>query len=425
MKLNYKRTFFIGLAFLSICAFWQLYDNIVPLILSEHFNLNETWTGVIMALDNVVALFLLPFFGTLSDKTHTRLGKRTPFILTGTIISVIVMVLLPIFTNMNSFVPFVISLGVLLISMGIYRSPAVALMPDLTPKPLRSKANAVINLMGALGGIITLLFISVLIPKTSLPDYTMVFIAVGILMLVSVTVLVLTINENRLAKEIHIDDEDDADEAELSTADGKMDKAVKKSLIFILLSVFLWYTAYNAVTTAFSRYARNVWGLEGGGFANCLLVATGAAVISYIPFGFIAGKFGRKKTILLSIVFTLISYGAACLFTEFSSWMYVLFAIIGIGWAGINVNSYPMVVEMSKGSDIGKYTGLYYTFSMAAQVFTPIFSGFLFEKFSFKILFPYAVFFSVIAFITMSMVKHGDSKPIKKESALEHFDFDD
>lgn len=425
MKLNYKRTFFIGLAFLSICAFWQLYDNIVPLILSEHFNLNETWTGVIMALDNVIALFLLPFFGTISDKTHTRLGKRTPFILTGTVVSVIVMVLLPIFTNAHHFVPFVISLGILLISMGTYRSPAVALMPDLTPKPLRSKANAVINLMGALGGIITLLFISILIPKTNLPDYTMVFIAVGILMLVSIALLMLTINENKLAKEINIDDDDDNDGDTQAAANGKMDKSVKKSLIFILLSVFLWYTAYNAVTTAFSRYAKIVWGLEGGSFANCLLVATGVAIVSYIPFGILTGKLGRKKTIMVSIVLTLIAYGTACFFTEFSSWMFILFGIIGIGWAGINVNSYPMVVEMSKGSDIGKYTGLYYTFSMAAQVFTPIFSGFLFETFSFKILFPYAVFFSVIALITMSMVKHGDSKPIKKESALEHFDFDD
>ncbi len=427
MKLNYKRTFFIGLAFLSICAFWQLYDNIVPLILSENFKLNETWTGVIMALDNVIALFMLPFFGSLSDKTHTRLGKRTPYILGGTIVAVVLMVLLPIFTNIGSFVLFVAALALLLIAMGTYRSPAVALMPDLTEKPLRSKANAVINLMGAVGGVITLGFISLLIKKEDLPDYTVVFVAVAAVMIVSVVVLLFTINENKLAKEIKIDDDEDdeQDAKEESGTKVPMAKDVKRSLIFILLSVFLWYTAYNAVTTAFSRYAKKVWHLEGGGFANCLMVATVAAVISYIPFGIIASKFGRKKTILFSVLLTIIAYGSACLFMDFSNWMFILFAVIGIGWAGINVNSYPMVVEMSKGSDIGKYTGFYYTFSMAAQVFTPIFSGFLFEQISFKVLFPYAVAFSVLAFITMSLVKHGDSKPIKKESALENFDFDD
>lgn len=427
MKLNYKRTFLVGLAFLSICAFWQLYDNIVPLILDNKFHLSKTLTGAIMALDNVVALFLLPFFGSLSDKTHTVIGKRSPYIFGGTVGAIIIMSLIPLFTNMGHFPFFVISLGLLLIAMGTYRSPAVAMMPDLTPKPLRSKANAVINLMGAVGGIITLGFIKFLSPSNGGTDYTALFVAVAVLMGISIIVMLITIDENKLAKDIDLQDNKSEDEEnkQESGEKKKMDKAVFRSLVFILLSVFLWFTAYNAVTTAFSRYAESVWGLKNGGFANCLLVATGAAVISYIPFGIIASKVGRKKTILFSVILTIIAYGSACLFTNYSSWMYILFAIIGIGWAGINVNSYPMVVEMSKGSDVGKYTGLYYTFSMAAQVFTPIFSGFLFDVWSYKVLFPYAVVFSVLAFCTMLMVKHGDSRPEKKQSALENFDFDD
>ena len=169
IKLNYKRTFTVGLAFMSICAFWQLYDNVIPLILKNTFNLSDTWSGVIMALDNVIALFLLPILGALSDKRQTRIGRRMPFILAGTAIAVVLMVLLPIFDNRyyesaseGMFIGFLVVLGLLLISMALYRSPAVALMPDVTPKPLRSKGNAIINLMGAVGGILYLIISSVM-----------------------------------------------------------------------------------------------------------------------------------------------------------------------------------------------------------------------------------------------------------------------
>ena len=163
MKLNYKRTFIVGLAFLSICAFWQMYDNVIPLILTNTFHLNETYSGAIMAADNILALILLPLFGSLSDKTNTKIGKRMPYILFGTGLAIILMNILPILDNgyfaspsNGKLVGFVVVLGLLLIAMGTYRSPAVALMPDVTPKPLRSKANAIINLMGAVGGIIYL-----------------------------------------------------------------------------------------------------------------------------------------------------------------------------------------------------------------------------------------------------------------------------
>ena len=200
---------------------------------------------------------------------------------------------------------------------------------------------------------------------------------------------------------------------------------MKRSLILLLLSIFFWFTAYNAVTTAWSRYATVVWELKDGGYANCLLVATLAAVAAYIPIGFISSKIGRKKTILGGVVLMTVCYFIAALLPDYYSWLYGLFAVIGIGWAAINVNSYPMVVEMAKAGDIGKYTGTYYTFSMAAQVFTPIFSGFLLEHISYRTLFPYAVVFSALAFVTMSQVRHGDSRPLAKKSALEHFDVDD
>lgn len=415
MKLNYGRTFLIGLAFLSISAFWQIYDNIIPLILVNTFEIGDTLTGGIMALDNVLALFLLPLFGAFSDRVNTKLGKRTPFIIVGTVIAVSFMMILPLADQMKNFPLFFVSLGVVLLAMSTYRSPAVALMPDLTPKPLRSEANAVINLMGAVGGIFALLAISLLIPKVdaaSRPSYLNVYLAVAALMILAVVVLVSTIREKKLAKQIgHEEEEPSSDEGESSTQTVGMSKEVRRSFIFILASIFLWFMAYNAVTTAFSRYATTIWNYQGGSFANALMVAMGTAIIFFIPVGIISRKIGRKKMILTGILIITASYLCGFLFKSYSPWINLVFAFTGIGWASINVNSYPMVVEMSKGSDIGKYTGMYYTFSMAAQTVTPIFSGFLMEHVSYWTLFPYAVVFSLLSLCTMLFVKHGDAKP--------------
>ncbi|MDF2589060.1 MAG: major facilitator superfamily 1 [Anaerocolumna sp.] len=427
MKLNYRQTFFIGLAFMSICAFWQLYDNIIPKILSDTFHLGETKTGAIMAIDNVLALFMLPMFGSFSDRIHTKLGKRTPFIIVGTILSVIFMTLIPIADKNTNFFLFFISLGALLIAMGSYRTPAVALMPDVTPKPLRSKANSIINLMGTLGAIFTLIMMRILIAKVSRPDYSIVFFTVSALMVFAVILLVITVRENNLVKKTK---ELDVDSIEMNKEETKLENdslppEVKRSLIFILASIFLWFTAYNAVTTAFSRYATKVWGLQGGGFADALLVATGAAMVSYIPIGFISSKIGRKKTVISGIILMSISYFMGLFLIHYSPVIFVVFAFTGIGWAAINVNSYPMVVDMSHGSNIGKYTGLYYVFSMTAQIITPILSGALLENVSYRTLFPYSLIFSVLSLCTMIFVKHGDSKPVKKTNALENFDIDD
>ena len=459
-KLNYKRTFLIGLAFLSICSFWQMYDNIIPLILQNTYHLGETMTGAVMALDNVLAIFLLPVFGTLSDKVHTKLGRRMPFIVVGTILAVIFMMMLPMIDNAEkarwstgeSFSNQVFFLGVLfltLVSMGLYRSPAVALMPDVTPNHLRSRANAVINLMGAVGGVYALIMIKVLVGKGETPDYLPLFASIAAVMAIAVGILVITIRENKLREEVEKAEAANAERVEEKAvaegveaageieaaadagqkeADGKskgMPKDVKRSMYFMLASIFLWFTAYNAVTTAFSRYTKVVWKMEGGSFANCLMVATVAAIFSYIPIGSISAKIGRKKTIMGGVLLMAACYGAAIFAREYHPIVNVAFALIGVAWAAINVNSYPMIVAMSSGSDVGKFTGTYYTFSMAAQILTPVLSGFLLEKVSYNTLFPYALFFSLMAFLTMTQVRHGDVKPQKKESILENFDVDD
>ena len=433
MKLNYKRTLLVGFAFLSICAFWQLYDNVIPLILKNTFQMKDSLVGVVMAMDNVLALFLLPFFGKLSDKCHTKLGRRTPFILGGTAAAVILMNILPYADNHEKLLLFVIPLGLLLIAMGTYRSPAVALMPDVTPKPLRSKANAIINLMGALGGVFTLGVTGLLVHAgaSGRNDYTLLFLAVSLLMAVSVIVLVLTVRENKLAAEVAAMETDgeraaEAEEKkESGKAFGELAPDVRRSLWLILFSVAFWFMGYNAVTSAFTRYMQVQWGYDIKAASLCLMVATVGAVLSYLPVGILSSRFGRKKMIQAGVILLAVCFAAAGRFTAFHPAVYAVFALVGVAWAMINVNSYPMVVEISKSGDVGKYTGYYYTFSMAAQIITPILSGLLLEHVGYQTLMPYATVMVAISFVTISLTRHGDNKPEPPKSKLEAFDVGD
>ena len=444
MKLNNKRTILVGLAFLSICAFWQMYDNVVPLILTKTFHMNETYSGAIMAADNILALFLLPFFGSLSDRTSTKLGKRMPFILFGTGCAVILMNLLPLLDNSYAAEPsplklasFVIVLALLLIAMGTYRSPAVALMPDVTPKPLRSRANAIINLMGAVGGVLYLAFAAVLYPNSKVKaleeagkhvDYQPLFLIVSAVMFLTVGILFLTIRERKLTEENQAL-EAQHPEWNLAVDDGSgneaLPKPVKRSLAFLLASIALWFIGYNGVTTWFSTYVDVVMGQGLGGASQCLLIATVGAVVSYIPIGALAAKIGRKRTIQIGIVLLAacfaMGYVLTTMYTTITPVMFVVFALVGFAWAAINVNSLPMVVEMCKGSDIGKFTGYYYTASMAAQVVTPVLAGTLMRQIDYRVLFPYAALFVALSFLTMLFVRHGDVKAAAKKG-LEAFE---
>lgn len=460
MKLNTKRTFIIGIAFMAICAFWQLYDTVVPLVLKYTFGIhNEVISGGIMALDNIFALFMLPIFGALSDKTHTKIGKRMPYIVFGTAATVIFMFFMPFAANHKNLVLFIASLFLALVAMSTFRSPAVSLMPDVTPKPLRSKGNAIINLLGSVGGLIVLVLIMIfdtskytyVCPEGHItdnlgsgiqavmcdpcgktytginedlsrvnPDYTTVFAILGFIMILSVVILLVFVRENKFVAEREeierangISEDSEPDE----NAGKKMPRDVLKSLVCMLLSVAFWYMGYNAVISAFSRYSVEVWKLTDSSTSKCLMVAMGVALVAFVPIGIISSKIGRKKTILGGVLLLALSFLVAG-FCKFDWYINLLFGLVGIAWAAINVNSFPMVVEMSRGSDIGKYTGYYYAFSMAAQVITPVLSG-VFLNISYKFLFPYATVCVMISFVTMLLVKHGDSRPDAKKTALD------
>lgn len=443
MKLNAKNTVFVGIVFLTISMFWQVYDSIVSKILDNTFNFGNALRGVIMALDNIVALFMLPLFGTLSDRSKKcRLGRRTPYIVVGTVLSALTFIAVGVSADAGELVPFLISLCFTLVFMSVYRSPAVALMPDVTVKPLRSKANAVINLMGALGGLISLALIAVLVKEQG--AYLPLFAVVSGLMLLGLVIFLALVKEpelNRLREEAERKYNITDDGKDENEGTEKLGRSKLVSMLFLLASVLLWYMAYNAVTSSFSVYAQKIWGIRDGSFSLPLMVAQVAAIVMFIPVGMLASKIGRKKTILIGVALMIFAFGAAFflgsnlfgvkidlsegIFTEPMFYlMAVFFAVCGIGWATINVNSYPMVVEMSKGSTVGKYTGYYYTASMAGQIATPFLSGLIMDEVGMEALFAYAAVFMVLALVTMLFVFHGDSKPVPKKDKLENFDVD-
>ena len=502
MKLNYKRIILVGFAFFLIQAFWQAYDNTIPMILTNKFGMSQAWSGAIMALDNVLALFMLPLFGAISDKHHSKWGRRTPFIVVGTLIAAVMLIALSFvdnaqlhhisdvaaiddpaaletiydreadetlltpggqkfvlsrqftkeeFTQIRSqitvdgaavtnpdytnyvmparqacawdatakspvtLVFFIALLLVILVSMAVFRSPAVALMPDVTLKPLRSKANAVINLMGSAGGILVLVLGMVFATsavRNSLMSYTGYFAVIAAIMLAALVVFMLTVRENEWAAEMQQQSVELGleDKEEAATGERKLSVDEVRSLIFLLLSIVLWFFGYNAVTSKYSVYASNILHKD---YNLTLIIAQAAAIISYLPVGFIASRVGRKKTILAGVVMLTAAFTTASFMNAESPTMLMnaMFALAGIAWATINVNSFPMVVEMCSGGNVGKYTGFYYTASMAAQVATPMLSGLLMDRMGMHVLFPYAAVFTALAFVTMLFVRHGDSKP--------------
>ena len=439
MKLDTKRTIFVGFAFMAICAFWQIYDSIVPLILKNTFDLNDAVSGIIMAMDNVVAVFLLPVFGSLSDRTHTRIGRRMPYIIFGMLVSIALSMLLPLADHLEIKWLFIVALGLELLAMATFRSPTVALMPDVTPKPLRSKGNAIINLMGAVGSIIMLAMIGLLVPKGAHPSYFPVFGFVACFMLACLIILVRTTNEPKLTAKME-------EESRALGVDERMDnvtevasplqKIARRALRLELASVFLWFMGYNAITTSFSKYANVYWGLEGGSFAYTLMIAQAAAIVSYVPVGYIATKIGRRRTILGGVVMLAIAFGSCVFFKSFSGMIFFFFILAGVGWASINVNSYPMIVEMAGPGNVGKYTGYYYAASQCAQILTPILSGFVLEygwkllgstdpDAGYVLLFPYGTLFVAASFVTMLLLPHGrHTAHPEKKGVLESFDVD-
>ncbi len=431
IKLNYKRTINISLAFFSILMLWQVYNTYCPLFLKDLLGDNKEYLiGIIMALDNVVALFMLPLFGRLSDKTKTRFGKRMPYIITGMFLASLVFPVIAYAFIKRSAVLLIITMCVILCIMHMYRTPAVSLMPDLTPKPLRSKANGIINLVGYLGPIIAggvAMFVKY-------DEHPLVpFIIASICLIISAIILILTINENKLLEEVK-EDLEIGEELSQTVESVKEDKPISKkdmnNLIIILIATFLWYMAFNALESFLSLYCEEILG-ESRLSGNVTIILTISSVITFIPAGVLANKVGRKKSILIGLVSLFIGFlGSAIVTTKLSGTsMHIIFFIFvvfaGIGWAVINVSSYPMVCECANQKNIGKISSYYYVASMLAQSVTPIIIGLIMSKIGYEPLFYYSSALTVIAFIVFMFYRENKEKvEIIKKGLFESFDQD-
>ena len=597
MKLNYKRTIKVGLAFAIIMLFWTAYDFVVPLLLERAFGLSNSLRGVVMGIDNVLSLFLLPIFGKWSDNINTKRGKRTPFVFIGTILSVVIMIFVPITaakqlkdakvlrnqiyavettadftyeasdgrvyasadefytmmyeTESKSGVGYAYSdhdylklnkkdslesyleiarhgvteiekdggkyyriettvygptrisekveitkdeynafkaqneeyqrfvepgiavfaseevntkitkvhperigiylavLFLVLVAMASFRSPAVALMPDVTPKPLRSQANAMINLMGGIGGAIAFVIYTVGFLIADNP-FTQIFAVCAAAMVLLLIAFLFLVNEPKyvedckkeceaygisnddeaveLGAEEHkaedVTEEESISAEELAARKKKHERAFKRSFFFILASTFMWFMGYNAISSNLSVYCTKVLNQSAGVASIISGVSMAVSAIAFIPVGILAVKIGRRKSVLLGFSLAAVSFVLVFLFVRpdhMAKYLFAIFYLIsGFGLIITNVNTFPMVLELSSSSSVGKYTGYYYISTMSAQAITPFISGLVMDYFEDQYLFLYSAVCVVIAFVFMFFTRYGDSKPVPAKSALEY-----
>ena len=495
-KLDYKRTLLIGFAFFGILLLWQVYDSWCPTILSELFarqlnpeylDLRQTNTpeaiaqcneiieskqylvGVMMAIDNLAALILLPIFGRLSDKTRTPIGKRMPYILVGTFVCAIAFPFIPVFFYYNRLGGVIAIMAVVVIFAMMYRNPAVALMPDITPKPLRSKANGIINIMGYIGGacatVLGLFFVLSDFLGTTMdkdiwkaskilayadPEHVSdkfnnfwivfaPFLIASVLMVVSAIVLFFTVKENELEAKMKEEMERGEKEAEV-VDEVKEDKPLTKANLIMLLLIlgaeFFWFMADNGVATFMVNYTTYYIGARSSDMMWATIVGGVGSVAGFAVGGIIASKLGRKWTLFMGLGLSLFAYLLWILFTfvpgmfSFGNmpwWIYPIWFLKGFGMSLVHVNSYPMVVELCPNSKIGRYTGYYYASSMAAQTITPVLVGLLLltKGFSWQVLPIYGAICLIIAGAIFIFVKNVKTTKTSFKKGLEALDVDD
>ena len=431
-KLDFGKTFLIGFGFFGLSVMWKLYNDYVPIFLqagnpafetatrANGFGLGATWTGFIMTLDNIVALFLLPLVGMWSDRIWVkRLGRRKPFIVVLAPISIVAFLFIPVIVKaippelsgmtadlLQPLALFIVAVGVYITAMAGFRTPVISLMPDLTPSPLRSQANGIINLMGGLGGVI----ITLVGAQLYALDIALPFIIAGVLMLAALLMLVFFVKEPR-----QLADPGEAREEDVGLGVVKNLRRVapesRQSLFLLMLSIFLWFVGYNAIETFFTSYGVNVLKLTENRAALLGSVAYVTFILFAIPSGYIAARLGRKRTITLGL---LIFAGLLAIgyFTPNATIIGVLLGVGGLAWSLVNINSLPMVIDTAESdATIGTYTGFYYLASQLAAIAGPTLNGFVIERsgnYGMVMLMP--VIFFALAALTMQGVTRGEAR---------------
>ena len=404
-KLNIKATILLSFGFFGSSLIWQVYSNFVPPLLESRFGFSTFVIGLIMAVDSFLGVIVQPLFGRLSDKTRTRFGRRLPYLFICMPLCAILFILIPHMPTVPTMMAVIIVFTFL---MGVWRTPAVSLMPDMTPGPLQSQANGIVNLMGAVGAIIALGGGGLMY---SLGGEPLPFLVGGLLLLASMGVLALFVREpenpyaNVKAKD-------------KSASIKNMEPKERKSFFFLLCAIFFWFAGYNAIDTFFSLYVIHTLGRDAG-LAGMMLSLFAVTLVAFsIPAGIIGAKIGRRKTIIIGLCGITVLFVPMLLFQNVGLIIGLLMAA-GIFWACVNINSLPMITRISGPLRIGAFIGYYYLFSFSAQIITPPLLGFIRDVVGYyEILFVYAIIGFVIAIFFMSFVKHGEINSPHTEPAV-------
>lgn len=414
MKFNYGKTFLLGLGFFGVSVIWMVYNSFVPLFLANKFGMQAGLIGFFMTLDNIAALFIQPPVGAWSDRLRTPIGRRMPFILIGAPIGALAFGLIPLAAVLPLFV---CCTSTLLLSMAFWRTPVVALMPDITPSAYRSQANGIINFMGGVGAIIATLGGSALYKMNQAYPFWLG----SVLVLASSLLLFLFIREPREYAQSE-------QQPNLWRSLKEVSTDQDQSALRILLAIFFWFIAYNAIESFFTLYAQNRLGLPGADGARLLGQLSLVFVLFALPAGFIGARLGRRRTILAGILLL-----AACMLAMFFIPPVVLtvpltrlpvlgvvpvigliLMVAGLAWASINVNSLPMVVDMTDNARVGTYTGLYYLFSTLAAIAGPNLNGWIiqFSGNNYNLIMLVGPLFMAVAALFMLGVRRGEKQTI-------------
>ena len=425
-RFRYGKIFLLGFGFFGISVLWALYNAYVPIFLKD-FALSYLVIGFIMTIDNIFAIVMLPYIGALSDQTRTRIGRRMPYILTGAPMGALFFALIPVARNLHSLLFMMTTIIIMNFAMALFRSPVIALMPDITPSRYRSQANGIINFMGGLGALLVYFIGKPLYDR----NYALPFYLGALILFLSSLLVVIFIKEPEVYRR---KEPNTRREKLIRRSFGELLENLKdvfvskeKSLLFMLLSILFWFIAFNAIETFFTSYAKFEIGIKESTGALVLGFFSLAFMIFSIPAGFMGSKIGRRRTMTLGLI-TIIVIVILTLFfgmrvsaisegselelarSRFVKTLFLLFSIGGMGWAMVNVNSLPTIVDMTEDKKVGGYTGLYYFFSMAANIFAPPLAGLLIDIFGYNSLMVLSATFFFLSTVTLQFVRKGDVK---------------
>ncbi len=426
VKMKWSRAILISLPFFAVTMFWQAYDYIIPLILSKHYNLGITTYSMIMSVDNLVALIFLPLFGALSDKIHGKMGRRSPLILWGTLGGLIGMFLMnyadaKAVAGADTFVLFMIALCISVFFMSLYRSPSAALVADCFIRPQRTKANSILNFMGALAGVIfSIMGKRMILIENDVPIFTKCIYFVILAMIITTAFYFLFMRENRFVNQVVqqnvelglIDEKTDSTDK----TPTKLTPGEKKSLFFILAVVFMVYIGYNGYGTHYTNYLVSYLG-KSASWTTPYLLRVLLTMIFMVPAAMVASKIGRKKSAIIGCAIYFVGLlGCFTVTPEKASMLYIWFFIMSVGFPMVSINLGPMAIDIGKDSDSGRYMGYYYIATTIAQIISPTFASLFIKVSGYKVISIYAAIAVLVGFVFCFFIKHGDAKPVMKNA---------